>query len=265
MKTLTAKRLLKAFKTGSSLPGLVETETGDYIVKWNGSGEGTVGSAVDWITTRLAERFAIPTAPHALISVEEDFTEQTNYDEMRDIIAGSVGINLGVGFIPDAKPYRPQDAQWLEPSLKELVFLFDVLVLNTDRTVENPNIILADTEPYFLDFSAAFEVRGAVLNRHFDETTLLPILKEHPFYSNNISLRAFSSSRQTLEHIVNSVPDGWLLASTDKQKSLERLEGILHGSLGILQRRLAVLRGLPAPDPEAKRLRALENRKRLGL
>jgi hypothetical protein len=248
MKTLTAKRLLKAFKTGSSLPGLVATETGDYIVKWNGSGEGTVGSAVDWITTRLAERFAIPTAPHALISVEEDFTEQTNYDEMRDIIAGSVGINLGVGFIPDAKPYRPQDAQWLEPSLKE-----------------NPNIILADTEPYFLDFSAAFEVRGAVLNRHFDETTLLPILKEHPFYSNNISLRAFSSSRQTLEHIVNSVPDGWLLASTDKQKSLERLEGILHGSLGILQRRLAVLRGLPAPDPEAKRLRALENRKRLGL
>jgi hypothetical protein len=84
MKPLTAKRLLKAFKSGSSLPGLV---AGNYIVKWNGSGEGTLGSAVDWVTTHLAERFAIPTAPHALINIEEDFSAQTNYDEMRDIIA----------------------------------------------------------------------------------------------------------------------------------------------------------------------------------
>jgi hypothetical protein len=53
----------------------------------NGSGEGTLGSAVDWVTTHLAERFAIPTAPHALINIEEDFSAQTNHDEMRDIIA----------------------------------------------------------------------------------------------------------------------------------------------------------------------------------
>jgi hypothetical protein len=66
----TAKRLLKILKSGSSLPSLVETEAGNYIVKWNGSGEGTLGSAVDWITTQLAESFAIPTAPHALIKIE---------------------------------------------------------------------------------------------------------------------------------------------------------------------------------------------------
>jgi hypothetical protein len=120
MKSLTAKRLLKTIKSGSSLPGLVETEAGNYIVKWSGSGEGTVGSAVDWITTQLAESFAIPTAPHALIQVQEDFIEQTNYDEVRDIIGWSVGINLGVQFIPDAKPYTLQDAELLEPSLKDL-------------------------------------------------------------------------------------------------------------------------------------------------
>jgi hypothetical protein len=30
--------------------------------------------------------------------------------------------------------------------------------------VENPNIVLADAKPYFLDFSAAFEVRGAIVS-----------------------------------------------------------------------------------------------------
>jgi hypothetical protein len=265
MKPLRAKRLLKTLKSGSSLPGLVETEAGSYIVKWNGSGEGTLGSAVDWITTQLAESFAIPTAPHALIQVEEEFIEQTNYDEMRDIIAGSVGINLGVQFIPDAEPYPAQDTAWLESSLKDLVFLFDILVLNTDRTLENPNVILANAKLYFLDFSAAFEVRGAVMNRQFNETTLLPVLREHPFYNADVSIRAFSSSQKILEPIVSGVPDEWLPASTDKQKTVEHLEGVLEGSKDILQRRLSVLRELPVPDPEAKRLRALENRSRLGL
>jgi hypothetical protein len=265
MKLLTAKRLLKTIKSGSSLPGLVETEAGNYIVKWNGSGEGTIGSAIDWITTQLAESFAIPTAPHALIKVEEDFIEQTNYDEMRDIIAGSIGINLGVEFIHEAKPYTPQDAALLETSLKDLVFLFDVLVLNTDRTIENPNVILAHAKPYFLDFSAAFEMRGAVVNRQFNEETLLPILREHPFYNADVSTRAFSSSRQSLEQIIESVPTEWLPNSINKQETVEHLERLLEGSSEILKRRLAVLKELPAPDYEAKKLRALENRKRLGL
>jgi hypothetical protein len=265
MKPLTAKRLLKTMKSGSSLPGLVETEAGNYIVKWSGSGEGTVGSAVDWITTQLAEHFKIPTAPHALINIEEDFIEQTNYDEVRDIIGWSVGINLGVQFIPDAKPYTLQDAELLEPSLKDFVFLFDVLVLNTDRTLENPNILLANAQSYFLDFSAAFEVRGAISNRQFNEITLLPILREHPFYNADVSVQAFSSSPQTLEQIVESVPTEWLPANTDKQKVLERLEKLLEGSPETLQRRLSILREIPAPDYEAKRLKALENRKRLGL
>jgi hypothetical protein len=265
MKPLTAKRLLKTIKGGSSLPGLVETEAGNYIVKWSGSGEGTLGSAVDWITTQLAQNFKIPTAPHALIQVEEDLIEQTKYDEVRDIIAWSVGINLGVQFISDAKPYTAQDAHLLESELKDLVFLFDVLLLNTDRTVENPNIILAEAKPYFLDFSATFEVRGAVMNRQFNETTLLPPFREHPFYNASVSVRDFSSSRQALEQIIKSVPPEWFPTSTHKQKTVEHLANLLEQSPQILQRRLAILRELPAPDYEAKRLRALENRTRLGL
>jgi hypothetical protein len=265
MTILTAKRLLKAFKSGSSLPGLVETEAGNYIIKWNGSGEGTLGSAVDWITTQLAERFAIPTTPHALIKVEEGFIEQTNYDEMRDIIAWSVGINLGVQFIPNAKSYTGQDAEAIEQELRDLVFLFDVIVLNTDRTLQNSNVLLANAKPYFLDFSAAFEVRGAIMNRQFKETTLLPILREHPFYNADVSSRAFPSSQQLLEQIVNDVPDEWLPDSINKRKTVEHLEELFQQSSETLQRRLEVLRGLPAPDYEAKKLKALENRKRLGL
>jgi hypothetical protein len=184
---------------------------------------------------------------------------------MRDIIAGSIGINLGVEFIPEAKSYTSQEAELIERNLKDLVFLFDVLVLNTDRTLENPNVVLTHTKPYFLDFSAAFEVRGAIINRQFNETTLLPILREHPFYNADVSVEAFSSSRQSLEQIVESVPTEWLPKQTDKQKIVEHLERLLEGSPAILQRRLASLRELPAPDPEAKRLKALENRKRLGL
>jgi hypothetical protein len=147
----------------------------------------------------------------------------------------------------------------LEPSLKGLVFLFDLLVLNTDRTVENPNIVLTDAKPYFLDFSVAFEVRGAIVHRQFNEITLLPVLREHPFYNTDISVQAFSSSRQALEQIIASVPYDWLPNQTDKQK-VEHLEKLLEGSPEILQRRLSILRELPEPNYEAKKLRALESR-----
>lgn len=103
------------------------------------------------------------------------------------------------------------------------------------------------------------------MNRQFNETTLLSVLKEHPFYNADVSVQAFSSSRQSLEQIVIHVPAEWLPASTDKKKIVEHLEKLFEQSTDILQRRLAVLRELPAPDYEAKRLKALENRKRLGL
>jgi hypothetical protein len=264
-KILNAKRLLKLMKSGSSLPSLVETEAENYIIKWNGSGEGTTASAVDWITTRLARSFDIPTATPALINVKPDFLEQTKYDEMRDIISGSFGVNLGIQFISDATSYTARDAERLEHPLKTFVFLFDVLVLNTDRTTENPNILLAKGQPYFIDFSAAFEVRSAITNHQVQETMLLSILREHPFYSENIDATDFSRPQQAIEEIVMSVPNAWLPEDANKQKMAERLKTLFMRSTEILPRRLAILRDLPVPDPEAKRLRMLENRKRLGL
>lgn len=264
-KPLQAKRLIKLLKSGSSLPSLVETDDGHYIVKWNGSGEGTVSSAVDFITTHLATAFDIPTTLPALVEAEPAFLEQTNYDEMRDIIAGSFGVNFGTKFVDNAKSYLAQDAGILEPSLKNRVFLFDVLTLNVDRTVDNPNILLSNNRPYFLDFSAAFEVRGMLTNRQVSETALLPTLREHPFYKADAKTLEFFVSRQRLEPIILSVPDEWLPINVDKQKVLGQLEVLLEYSTETLRRRLEFLKTLPEPDPEAKRLEALANRKRLGL
>jgi hypothetical protein len=262
---LTAKRLVKLLKSGSSLPSLIETENGNYIVKWNGSGEGTLSSTVDFITTHLAGAFDIPTATPALINIEPEFLEQTQYDEMRDIIAGSFGINFATQFIEEATSYTPQDGEGLEQSLKDRVFLFDVLVLNIDRTLDNPNILLANNQPYFLDFSAAFEIRKAITHRLVTETALLPTLREHPFYKADAEITSFTLETSRLEDIILSVPDEWLPENTKKQNVLEHLEILLENSTETLQRRLAFLKTLPAPDPEAKRLRALGNRQRLGL
>lgn len=264
-KLLNAKRLIKLLKSGSSLPSLVETDNGNYIIKWSGSGEGTLSSSVDFITTHLAGMLNIPTPQPALINVEPIFLEQTKYDEMRDIIAGSFGVNFGTEFIEGASPYTPQDAERLEPTLKTQVFLFDVLTLNLDRTSDNPNILLANEQPYFLDFSAAFEIRSLLTNHHVSDATLLPTLREHPFYSADVELADLSLPAEKLEPIVTSVPDAWLPEHTDKEKVLENLFRLLENSAETLGRRLTLLQTLPAPDAEGKRLKALANRKRLGL
>ncbi len=269
LNILSTQRLVKLLKSGSSLPSVVETEDGNYVIKWNGSGEGTLSSAVDWITTHLAQTFGIPTVSPALIRVNSDFLAQTNYDEMRDIIAGSFGTNFGTKFIAEAKLYTLQDADKLEPSLGDRVFLFDVLTLNVDRTSDNPNVLIANNAPYFLDFSAAFEIRSIVMNHTVSkagsETALLPTLREHPFYKADAEIIDFSKPLQLLDALIKSVPDEWLPENTDKQKILEQLFKLLENSVETLKRRLDVLETLPAPDPEAKRLKALENRKHLNL
>lgn len=84
----------------------METTAGTKcVIKWNGSGEGTLAGAVDWICLHLARVVGIPVPTPHRITIGRKLDIDKPDGEIQDLITRSVGVNLGVDYIEDASPY----------------------------------------------------------------------------------------------------------------------------------------------------------------
>ena len=97
--------------------------------------------------------------------------------EIQDLINASVGVNLGVDFLPGSLPYTP--VQPPDPELAAAVVWLDALVENVDRTPRNPNMLRWHGNLWLIDHGASLFVHHgagdplAVAGRPF------PAIREH--------------------------------------------------------------------------------------
>ena len=150
-------------RKGSSLPLLVGGDDGNnYVVKLNGAGDGVLSNIVEWVASKLGELLQIPVLQPVLVNIDANFAEQAGDPEARELLEKSVGINLGTPYLPGASTFTERYAQRIDDFLKQQVFLFDVFLLNVDRTEVNPNMIVHGGELRCLDYSSAMEIRNAI-------------------------------------------------------------------------------------------------------
>lgn len=230
------------------------------MIKWKGTGEGPLANAIDWISLRLARAVGIPVPTPYLIDIRPDFVQQTRDGEIKDIILRSLGLNLGIEFIEGAALYHQRDANRIPSRMKDLIYTFDVLFLNIDRTDMNPNMIVAGERLFCIDMAAVQAVKALLSGQHTSEQTLLPLLRRHPFYSKTPKITLPTSAG--LEGIVESVPREWLPDGSRHVETLySGISKILSDSRAILDRRLTTLNGIPLESLESIRERALRNRR----
>ena len=165
LHTVTAHRYVTPLREGGSLPAVVETGAGPYVVKFRGAGQGARALVAELVAGGIARALGLPMPDLAVVELPDGFGRAEPDPEIQDILRGSSGPNAGLAFLPGAFAYDPAGmADLVDPDLASRVVWFDALVTNIDRTPRNPNLLMTAVGPdrtptlWLIDHGAALYV-----------------------------------------------------------------------------------------------------------
>jgi hypothetical protein len=156
---VTAMRYVQPLREGGSLPAVVDTEDGLYVVKFRGAGQGPKALVAELLVGLIATLLDLPVPQLALVDLPPPFGRSEPDPEIQDLLRRSHGINVGIRYLDGAFNFDPAAAGsvvTLEFAAR-LVWL-DALVTNPDRTHRNPNLLVWRRQPWLIDHGASLYV-----------------------------------------------------------------------------------------------------------
>lgn len=147
-------RYVTPLREGGSLPGIVEADDlGTYVCKFRGAGQGLRVLVAEVIVARLAERIGLQTPRQVVLDLGADLARYEADEEVQDLLRASVGLNLGIDFLPGAFGYDGDLAPHAHVAAK--VLWLDAFCANVDRSWRNPNLLLWHDDLWVIDHGAA--------------------------------------------------------------------------------------------------------------
>lgn len=133
-------------------------ESGDYVLKYQGAERmDATACGRELLAAFLAALLDINTPEPVIIHVGPDFVETMRGSSVYPQVAKSIGINFGSRYIPGNIPLRPTQSLSREQAQQAArIFIFDLLIKNSDRNHLKPNLFLADDKIYIIDHELAF-------------------------------------------------------------------------------------------------------------
>ena len=162
LRTVEITRYVTPLREGSSLPALVEADDGrEYVAKFRGAGHGAKALIAELVVGEIGRALGLPIPELVLLELPKEIARGESHDEIRDLLGWSVGLNIGLGFIPgalapDISRPPPEGADWAAD-----VVWFDSLTTNPDRTPRNANLVVRDGRTWLIDHGSALYVHHA--------------------------------------------------------------------------------------------------------
>ena len=221
LQTFTALRYLQPLREGGSLPAVVDTQGGLFVVKFRGAGQGEKALIAELIVGMLAIALDLPAPELALIDVPEPFGRSEPDPEIRDLLRASHGLNIGLRYLDGAFNFAPSAAgELIDSTLASRIVWLDAFTTNPDRTHRNPNLLVWQRRPWLIDHGAALYAHhdwGAV----DDARTRTPfaMIRDHVLLAQAENLEEADAelapriTKSLLAAILGSVPDALLQAT----------------------------------------------------
>jgi hypothetical protein len=153
LRTVSATRFVAPLREGGSLPGLVEADDlGIYVCKFRGAGQGLKALVAEVVVGGLAQRLGIATPDLVGVDLDAAIARYEADEEVQDLLNASIGLNLGVDFLPGSFGY---DAGYTpDPAVAASVLWLDALTANVDRSWRNPNLLVWHGRLWAIDHGA---------------------------------------------------------------------------------------------------------------
>lgn len=157
LRTVTAIRYLVPLREGGSLPAIVEADDNElYVMKFAGAGQGPKVLVAELIAGELARALGFRVPELVLMELDAGLGRNERDPEIRDLINASVGLNLGLRYLPSAFAFNPMLEPPVTPAVASALVWFDAYTANVDRTTRNVNLLLWQNELWLIDQGAAF-------------------------------------------------------------------------------------------------------------
>ncbi|GAA0975553.1 hypothetical protein ENKNEFLB_02916 [Nocardioides aquaticus] len=154
LETVRVTRYVTPLREGGSLPGVVEgSDLGTYVCKFRGAGQGVRVLVAEVVVGALARRVGLRTPRLVALDLTREIARYEADEEVQDLLTASVGLNLGIDFLPGAFGYDgdpPGDP--LDPAV---VLWLDAFTANVDRSWRNPNLLVWHDDLWVIDHGAS--------------------------------------------------------------------------------------------------------------
>jgi hypothetical protein len=220
VKVVKALRALEGGKRGSSRPIVVETDDGTCLVKLRGAAQGTGPLVAEIVVGAIADMLGLSVPERLLVRLTSDIEAPERDAELRDLMAASVGINLGFEYLAGARDLVPNEVDAVSGEEQARIFWLDRFVMNPDRNAHNTNLMWWNNTIWLID-------HGASLGFQYDWSTVSESSPTRQFVESEPHLFAASLTadavqerdealaaritRDVLDAAVAEVPDGFLL------------------------------------------------------
>lgn len=217
IRTVTATRYVTPLREGGSLPGIVEADDdGLYVLKFRGAGQGAKALIAELVGGEIGRALGLPVPELVIVDLDPALGEAEADSEIRALITGSGGPNLGMDFLPGSLPFHPVVGPLPAPELAAATVWFDALITNVDRTPRNPNLLIWHKALWLIDHGASLYVHhtwrdpAAHARRPFVQIANHILL---PFAGPIVEADAWLAPRLTeevLTAIAALIPEDWL-------------------------------------------------------
>ncbi len=246
---VAATRYVAPLREGGSLPGIVEADDlGTYVCKFRGAGQGLGVLVAEVVVGELARALGIRTPDLVAIELGEGIAKYEADEEVQDLLNASLGLNLGVDFLPGSFGFDASFA--IDPSVAGRILWLDAFVANVDRSWRNPNLLVWHGDVWAIDHGAALYFHHGWAQGITDPARFA----EQPWSADDHVLRAYVDSAaevadelaeavtdDLLDRVTALVPDEWLVgpASPEELRAAYRdfLRARLDGSRSWLPKR----------------------------
>ena len=216
--TVRATRYVVPLREGGSLPGIVEADDlGTYVCKFRGAGQGLRVLVAEVVVGELARALGIAVPELVAVDLDGALARYEADEEVQDLLVASIGLNLGIDFLPGAFGFdagcRP------DPETAAKVLWLDGLTANVDRSWRNPNLLMWHGNLWAIDHGACLYFhhswsggltsadRFAVQPYSADDHVLAEYLPRVPEAD---AALAPLVTEELLREVVGRVPEDWI-------------------------------------------------------
>jgi len=154
LEQIQATRYVTPLREGGSLPGIVEADDdGTYVLKLRGAGQGLKVLVAEVIVGEIGRALGLRVPQMRAVTLDARIAKFEADEEVQDLLTASVGLNLGVDFLPGSFGY--DGSQPPAPQEAAKILWLDAFTANIDRTWSNPNLLVWHGRTWAIDHGAA--------------------------------------------------------------------------------------------------------------
>jgi len=235
LRQVKATQYLAPLREGGSLPGIVEADDlGIYVCKFFGAGQGPRVLVAEVIVGELARRLGIRTPELVVVDLDPAISRYEADEEVQDLLKASIGLNLGVDFLPGSFGYDSSCTPDATDAAR--ILWLDAFTANVDRSWRNPNLLMWGDDLWAIDHGAALYFHHAWPAGSPERFAAQPFdASDHVLlgYRDGVGDADASLAPQIttslLDEVLTLVPDAWLADPSERASYREFLLARVSG------------------------------------